>query len=276
MDVLSQSRGLVFHMERLDLCEPPLTLSHLLEAAPLKQSRPASHAQKRRDEAEKLVKEVLQDNPKDMTALKLQGLIALTKKDGLNAVNNFRILTQDQPKNHENWLLLARAHQINKETQLAKEAAKKALDIEPEYPEARTFLYGIYLQNKEYDDLIRLIKDFLRADEKDVANWGSLGDVYLRQGEDQEARKAYQKIIDLEPQNPQGYIKMALLSRKNKQSEAAAQYLETALKQNPNYHPALRLLLALHRPGHEHVLPSLIHCTPPGENRGWRLETGDW
>jgi tetratricopeptide (TPR) repeat protein len=203
-------------------------------------------AQERRDEAEKLVKEVLQDNPKDMTALKLQGLIALTKKDGLNAVNNFRILTQDQPQNHENWLLLARAHQINKETQLAKEAAKKALDIEPDYPEARTFLYGIYLRNKEYDDLVSLIKDFLRADEKDVANWGSLGDVYLRQGKDQEARKAYQKMIDLEPQNPQGYIKMALLSRKNKQSEAAAQYLKTALKENPNNPFALRLLLSLY------------------------------
>ncbi len=212
-------------------------------------------AQGRRDETEKLVEEILKDNPKDMTALKLQGLIALTKKDGLKAVTNFRILTQDQPQNHENWLLLARAHQINKETQLAKEAGKKALDIKPDYSEARGFLYGIYLQNKEYDDLIKLIKDFLRANEKDVANWGALGDVYLRQGDDKEARNAYQKMIDLEPQNPQGYVKMALLSRKNKQSEAAAQFLETALKQNPNYHPALRLLLALH---HEKKQPAKV------------------
>lgn len=204
-------------------------------------------SQGQQEEAEKLVQEVLKDNPKDMTALKLQGLIALTEKDGLKAVSNFRILTQDQPKNHENWLLLARAHQINNEEQLAKEAAKKALDLKPDYKQARTFLYGMYLQNKEYDDLIKLIKDYLRADEKDVNNWSFLGDVYVVKGDDKEARAAFQKMIELEPDNPKGYVKMALLSRKNNQTQEAARYLETALQKNPGYFPALRLLIALYQ-----------------------------
>lgn len=203
-------------------------------------------SQGRQEEAEKLVEEVLKDNPKDMTALKLQGLIALTKKDGLKAVSNFRILTQDQPQNHENWLLLARAHHLNNEKQLAKEAAKKALDLKPDYQQGRTFLYGIYLQDQEYDDLIKLIKDYLRSDEKDLNNWSFLGDVYALKGEDKEARAAFQKMIELKPKNPQGYVKMAWLSRKNKQPQEAARYLETAWKQNPDYFPALRLLIALY------------------------------
>jgi tetratricopeptide (TPR) repeat protein len=202
--------------------------------------------QGQQEEAQKLVEEVLKENPKDMTALKLQGLIALSQKDGLKAVSNFRILTQDQPENEENWLLLARAHQISNEKQLAKEAAKKALDLKPDYREARVFLYSIYLQDKEYDELVKLIKEYLRADEKDMGNWSALGDVYVRKGDDKEARAAFQKMIDLEPKNPQGYIKMAMLARKNKQPEEAARYLKTALKQNPNY-PTLRLLLALYQ-----------------------------
>jgi tetratricopeptide (TPR) repeat protein len=165
----------------------------------------------------------------------------------MKAVSNFRILTQDQPQNQENWLLLARAHQFSNEKQLSKEAAKKALEIKPDYMEARAFLYGIYLQDKEYDDLIKLIKDYLRADDKDVANWGALGDVYVIKGDDKEARNAFQKMIDLDPKNPQGYVKMAMLSRKNKQPAEAARYLDTALQQNPNYYPALRLLLALYQ-----------------------------
>jgi tetratricopeptide (TPR) repeat protein len=200
----------------------------------------------RQDETEKLVGEILKENPKDMTALKLQGLIALTKKDGLKAVGDFRILTQDQPQNPENWLLLARAHQINKDMQLAKEAAKKALEIKPNYMEARSFLYSIYIQDKDYDELIKLVKDYLRGDEKDVANWGALGDVYVLKGDDKEARKAFQKMIDLEPKNPRGYIKMAWLSRKNKQPGEAARYLEAALQQNPGDYQALRLLVALY------------------------------
>ncbi|MFZ2087111.1 MAG: tetratricopeptide repeat protein, partial [Desulfobaccales bacterium] len=203
-------------------------------------------AQGRQEETEKLVGEILKENPKDMTALKLQGLVALTKKDGLKAVGNFRILTQDQPQNHESWLLLARAHQVSQEKQLSKEAAKKALDIKPDYPDARAFLYGLYIQDKEFDALIKVIKDYLRGNDKDIANWGSLGDVYILKGDDKEARAAYQKMIDLDPKNPQGYVKMAGLSRKNKQPQETARYLETALKENPNFHPALRLLSALH------------------------------
>jgi tetratricopeptide (TPR) repeat protein len=203
-------------------------------------------AQGRKDESAKLVEEILKENPKDMTALKLQGLMALTKKEGVKAVADFRILTQDQPQNLENWLLLARAHQINKDTQLSKEAAKKALEIKPDYMEARAFLYSIYIQDKEYDELIRLIKDYLRGNEKDVANWGALGDVYVLKGDDKEAKKAFQKMIDLEPKNPKGYVKMAWLSRKNKQPKETARYLEMALQQNPNDHQALRLLVALY------------------------------
>jgi tetratricopeptide (TPR) repeat protein len=204
-------------------------------------------AQGRKEETEKLVGETLKENPKDMTALKLQGLMALAKKDGLKAVNDFRILTQDQPQNPENWLLLARAHQISNETQLSKEAAKKALEIKPDYMEARSFLYSIYIQEKDYDGLIKLIKDYLRGNEKDVANWGALGDVYVLKGDDKEARNAYQKMIDLAPKNPQGYVKMAWLSRKNKQPGEAARYLETAVQQNPDDYRALRLLVALYQ-----------------------------
>jgi tetratricopeptide (TPR) repeat protein len=178
------------------------------------------------EEADKLVQEILKSNPKDMLALKLQGLIALTKKDGLKAVSNFRILTQDQPQSHENWLLLARAHQINNEQELAKEAAKKALTLKPDYTEAQALLYGIYSQNKEYDALIKLIKDFLRSDDQNLANWGYLGDAYVFKGDEKEAGAAFQKMIALQPQNPAGYIKLALLARKNKQADQAAKHLE--------------------------------------------------
>ena len=36
---------------------------------------------------------------------------------------------------------------MNNEKQLAKEAAKKAMEIKPDYLEARSFLYGMYVQD---------------------------------------------------------------------------------------------------------------------------------
>jgi tetratricopeptide (TPR) repeat protein len=186
-----------------------------------------------------------------MTALKLQGLIALTKKDGPEAVKNFRILIEDEPQDPENWLLLARAYLVNNLTVPAKEAAQKALNLKPDYLKAQSLLYGIYFDDKDYDALIQLIEEHLRADEHNLANWGYLGDAYLLKGDESAARQAFQKMITLQPQNPAGYLKLALLSRKQQQLTRAAQYLETALKQNPNAHPALRLLIGIHQEGNQ-------------------------
>jgi|GEM_PF-876528 len=196
--------------------------------------------------SEKLAQEVLQNNPKDMTALRIQGLIGLAQKDGLKALNNFRILTQEQPQNPEFWFLLARAHLINKEPGLAKENAKKALAQKADYWEARRFLYNIYAQDKAYDELIKIIKEHLRSNEKDLASWGYLGDVYILKDNTAQARAAFKKMIDLEPKNPQGYFKLALLSLKNNQPQAAVKFLDNALTQDPNFLPGLRLLVTLH------------------------------
>jgi predicted Zn-dependent protease len=46
-------------------------------------------------------------------------------------------------------------------------------------------------------------------------------------------------------------MKLALLSRKNKQPDQAARHLEDALRQNPDAHPALRLLLGLYQEGNQ-------------------------
>ncbi len=200
--------------------------------------------QGRQEEAKSLVKDVLKANPRDANALKVGGLLALQTNDGLTAVNHFRLLTQDQPQNPEHWLLLARAHQLQKEDTLAREAAKKALALKPDSGEAKAFLYGTYLEKKDYDGLISLLKEHLRAREHDLTALAYLGDAYAAKGQAAEAQAAFRKMIALQPQNPQGYLKLALFLRRQGQLSAALPVLEQALKENPRAYPALRLLAA--------------------------------
>lgn len=197
-------------------------------------------------EAETLVAGVLKDNPKDMTAIQTQGLIALAKNDGLGAVNSFRIITQDQPQNQEAWLLLARAHLLNKEPEQAREKAKKALELKPDYLEARTFLYNLYLEAKDYDGAIQIIRSYLRFNDKDIFNLSALGDAYAFKGDYAQARATFQKIVNLEPQNPIGYFQQGLLSRRQKQPDQALKYFEQALTRQPNFLPALQQVVAIH------------------------------
>lgn len=200
--------------------------------------------QGRREETQALVKEVLKANPRDTNALKVGGLLALQTNDGLTAVGNFRLLTQDQPQNPEHWLLLARAHQLQKEDTLAREAAKKALALRPDYGEAKAFLYGTYLEKKDYDGLISLLQEHLRAREHDLTALAYLGDAHAAKGRPAEAQAAFRKMIALEPKNPQGYLKLALFLRQQGQAQAALPHLERALQENPRAYPALRLLAA--------------------------------
>ena len=191
-------------------------------------------------EAEQLINEVLKDNPKDMEALSLQGQIALIHRDGLKAVTNFRQLTHDRPKDPRAWLLLAQANLVNKEPEQAKEMAKKALGIKPDFLPARRFLYGLFIKAKDYDGAIQAIKGYLNYNDKDVNNLSALGDVYVLKHDYAQAQTAYQKIVTLEPKNPLGYYKLGLLSRLQKKPDQALKYMEQALKHQPKFIPALQ------------------------------------
>lgn len=197
-------------------------------------------------EAEKLVAEVLKENPKDMAATRTMGLLALNKKDGLTAVNNFRIIVQDQPQNPEARLLLAQAHLVNNEKEQARDQAKKALELKADYLDARRFLYGLYIQDQDYQGAISTIQGYLRYNEKDLFNLSALGEVYAAKGDLAAARATFKKIISLEPKNPLGYFELARLELRQKHPEAALPHLTDALAQNPAFLPALQALTGIY------------------------------
>jgi tetratricopeptide (TPR) repeat protein len=207
----------------------------------------AMHAARGRiAEAEKLASEVLKENPKDMGATRTMGLLALSKKDGLAAVNNFRIIVQDQPQNLEARLLLARAHLLNNEKEQARDQAKKAVELKPDSVEARRFLYGLYIQDKDYKGASDIIQSYLRYNDKDLFNLSSLGETDLLKGDVAAARASFNKMIAADPKNPAGYFELGRLELKQKQNEAGIKDLENALNQNPVYMPALQLLTGLY------------------------------
>ncbi len=197
-------------------------------------------------EAEKLVNEVLKDNPKDMVATRTMGMLALMKKDGLTAVNNFRIIVQDQPQNPEARLMLARAHVANNEKEQARDQAKKAIELKPDYLDARRFLYGLYLQDKDYQGAIDAIQGYLRYNDKDLFNLSALGEIYAAKGDLAAAQATFKRMIAADPKNPLGYFELARLELRQKRVDAAIPHLTAALAQNPGFIPALQALTGIY------------------------------
>lgn len=239
-----------FYLSRRQEGRAIKTLQAIVEAdptsAPALQAKgrlAAIHAARGRTaEAERLASEVIKENPKDMAATRTLGLLALNKRDGLTAVNNFRLIVNDQPQDPEARLLLARAHLVNNEKEQAREQAKKALELKPDYFDARRFLYGMYLQDKDYQGAIDTIQGYLRYNDKDLFNLAALGEVYALKGDLAAARATYKKMIAIDPKNPQGYFEMARLELRQNKPEAALPWLNDALAQNPIFLPALQIL----------------------------------
>ena len=80
-----------------------------------------------------------------------------------------------------------------------------------------------------------------------MITWSALGEVYILKGDYAQSRATFQKIIDLEPKNPRGYYQLAILGLKTKKTDEALKYAEKALQEQPNFIPALRVVVGIYQ-----------------------------
>lgn len=81
--------------------------------------------------AEKYIKQVLEEYPNNSNALLASSRISLISFDAVSAINSLRTVVKNEPGNPEATLLLARSHEINNESSLAENELKKAIEANP-------------------------------------------------------------------------------------------------------------------------------------------------
>ncbi len=83
------------------------------------------------EEAKKYVDEVLEEYPNDNDALLINSMLSLIRMDAVSAINGLRTVVKNDPKNAEASMLLAQAHELNKESSLAENQLVKAIEANP-------------------------------------------------------------------------------------------------------------------------------------------------
>jgi Tfp pilus assembly protein PilF len=101
-------------------------------------------------EAEKIISAMLKDNPRDEAALLTRGKLALVRRDALGAVGDFRTLAKSDPASPEYLGLLARAHLINREPELARESLAQAAERNPDNVQAATMWIDYLAMSGDY------------------------------------------------------------------------------------------------------------------------------
>jgi tetratricopeptide (TPR) repeat protein len=120
-------------------------------------------------EAEKQVQEVLKENPRSSDGLVLLGQMALSRRNGKDAVQAFRIVLHDQPELATVHFLLGQAYLLTGENSLAKESFEQAVALYPGQVDARRSLAALESQSGRHQQARARLDDLLKQRPDDLA-----------------------------------------------------------------------------------------------------------
>ena len=184
-------------------------------------------------EAEALVDEVIQGNPKNADAHFIKGRLHLLRKEGDAAVSEFRTVVTEKPELEAGYLNLAEAHLIDKQTALAVDTLKSAVNAMPGSKNLHRALAKVYASQKDFAAAEAQLEKILEIDPQDVGIYANLGDLLTAAGQTARAEEAYRKIYEQAPQSPLGPILLSRLYQREKKPDEAVAVLAGAYRDNP-------------------------------------------
>ena len=193
-----------------------------------------------------LVAEVLKENPRDQDALVLRGSLALDGGDASAAISDYRAALKDSPNNPDISRLLARAHQANKEPQLAIDTLLKAAEANPAALQLRGDLANLYSQQQNLDAVIGQLDEVLKQDPTNRSALEGKFKTYVYQKKWDKATAIADQLKTTLPNDPIGFYYAGLVDQaQNKLPESVEQF-ESALAVSPDAVQPLSQLVKSH------------------------------
>lgn len=193
-----------------------------------------------------LVAEVLKENPRDQDALVLRGSLALDAGDPGAAIADYRSALKDSPNNPDISRLLARAHQANKEPQLAIDTLLKAAEANPAALQLRGDLANLYSQQQNLDAVIGQLDEVLKQDPDNRPALEGKFKTYVYQKKWDKAMEVAEQLKQILPSDPIGFYYAGLVMQaQNKLPESIEQF-ESALAVSPDAVQPLSQLVKSH------------------------------
>ena len=127
-----------------------------------------------RETAKKLIAEVLAVSAQDRDALLTRGKMALTGEDPIGAINDFRSVLRDEPNNPDLLRLLATAHMMNKEPQLAQDTLERAVAAAPQDVDSRISLARLLVEAGRGPAAVELLQAGLKVVPNDLRLYEAL------------------------------------------------------------------------------------------------------
>jgi tetratricopeptide (TPR) repeat protein len=126
----------------------------------------------------------------------------------------------------------------------AEESYRRAIDLFPEYEDARKNLAVVFIDQERYPEAIEQCRIILAQNPDSVGGHTNLGTAYYEQGRLDLALQEYQRVLELEPENVGAMASAGAILAQQGHVDAGIEMLQRALKIDPNNAMARQDLLA--------------------------------
>ena len=185
------------------------------------------------DQAKALLAELLKSNPRDGAGLLLRGRMELAEGNARDAVIDLRAAAKDRPDAPEVVALLARAHRLAGEPQLAREVLAEAVKFNGDSAPLRLLLAADMAQAREYKAALPEIDAAIKQAPQDPRGQEMKIEVALSMG-DLSAAEAAARAFELQfPASPAGHLMHGKVLARQKNTTAALAQFDAAAKLAP-------------------------------------------
>ena len=206
-------------------------------------NRLAAHAAAAGDtaKAEKLVEQVLAENPRDNDALVMQGRLAMQSKEYDAAVASFRSVLRDQPDSVPALHLLAEAQMRKGDMELAGDSLRRAVEVEPLNAEARVKFARYLISRKELARALEQIDAVLKNDASNPDALAAKSELLAAKGDLDAVKVELAKLKEAAPENPEASLRLARVHMAEGDTAAAIAEIDAILARDENNASALML-----------------------------------
>lgn len=198
-------------------------------------------------QADALVAEVLDENPRDNDALIIRANMALTRGETSVAIADLRAVLRDQPDSVNLLRALARAHMQNDDVALAEDTLRSAVQLDPGDTAARLELADLLLRQDKAEQALPLLEPLAEALEADpdINVLDNLFKAQLLTGAYAAALQTAEQMQQLEPAAGRGWYYAALAAEGRQDHEAARGLYAQALEKQPSLVEPLTALVRM-------------------------------
>jgi tetratricopeptide (TPR) repeat protein len=164
------------------------------------------------------------------------------EKKPIDAEKTFKKIIELAPENPMGYSRLGFLYLLQKKHEKALQRFAKALRLQPGQREALTYSVSIYLEKKQFDTALTFCEQQSNGLEKDSLSLAFIHDlkgrIYLAHNEIAQAKKSFEKAIEINSDVLFPYIALARIYVSEKDPDSAISKYKDILAKNPSYLPA--------------------------------------